>query len=125
MGGDVDVVAHGGEAQSGVGAVLGAADEVAAEVGEGGEGRGAVLGGEVAVGDLGGGERQDALDEGEVALVREVGAGGVDVGHGGQFAVADGVAQGVPDDRAGEGSGSPARAVRTVWKDSGSKRTLA
>ncbi len=83
----------------------------------------AVLGGEVAVGDLGGGERQDALDEGEVALAREVGAGGVDVGHGGQFAVADGVARAFRDGAARvRGSGSPARAVRTVWKDSGSKR---
>ena len=73
--------AYGGEAQAGVGAgvlpwSLGAAQQVAAEGGEGGEGGGAVVGGEVAVGDVVGGEGEDALDEGEVGLVGEVGAGG-------------------------------------------------
>ncbi|GDY82425.1 hypothetical protein SAVCW2_16240 [Streptomyces avermitilis] len=54
---------------------------------------------------MGGGEGQDALDEGEVRLVREVGAGGLQVGGGREMAVAYGVAQGVPDDGAGEGVG--------------------
>lgn len=103
MGGDVDVVADGDEAQAGVVAVLGAADEVAAQGGEGGEGGGALVGGDVAVGDVGGGEGEDTLDEGEVGLVREVGAGRFQVGGGGEFAVADGVTQGVPDDGAGQG----------------------
>ena len=111
VGGDVDEVAYGDEAQAGVVAVLGAADEVAAQGGEGGQGGGALLGGEVAVGDLGGGEGEDALDEGEVALAREVGAGGLQVGGGREFGVADGVAQGVPDDGAGERVGQAGEAV--------------
>ncbi len=91
-------------------AVLGAADQVAAQVGEGGEGGGPLFGGDVAVGGLGGGEGEDAVDEGEVGLVREVGAGDVQVGSGGEFAVADGVAQGVPDDGAGERVGQAGQA---------------
>lgn len=98
-------MAYGDEAQAGVVAVLGAADEVAAERGEGGEGCGPFVRGQVAVGDLGGGEGEDALDDGEVALLGEVGAGGLQVGGGGEVAVADHVAQGVPQDGAGEGVG--------------------
>lgn len=101
-------MAYGGEAQAWVVAVLGAADEVAAQGAEGGQAGGALLGGEEAVGDLGGGEGEDALDDGEVALAREVGAGGLQVGGGGEFGVAYGVAQGVPDDGAGEGVGEAA-----------------
>ena len=76
-------VAYGDQAQAGVVAVLGAAQEVAAQVTVSvARAAGALLGGEVAVGDLGGGEGEDALDDGEVGLVREVGAGGVQVGGG-------------------------------------------
>lgn len=112
LGGGVDEVAYGGEAEAGVGAVLGAADEVAGEGGEGGEGGGAVLGGDVACGDLGVGEGEDALEEGQVGFVREVGARGFEVGGGGEFAVADHVAGGVPDDGAGEGVGNAGEAVQ-------------
>lgn len=58
-------MAYGDEPQAGVAAVLGAPEEVAAEVGEGGERGGALLVGDVAVGEEGG-EAEDALDEGEV-----------------------------------------------------------
>ncbi len=102
VGRDVDAVAYGDQAQSGVVAVLGAADEVAAQVREGGERGGPLLGREVVVGDVRGREGEYALDDGEVRLEREMGPGGLQVGGGGQFPVADGVAQGVPDDRAGE-----------------------
>ncbi|ELS52479.1 putative Aminopeptidase N [Streptomyces viridochromogenes Tue57] len=111
VGGDVDEVAYGDQAQAGAVAVLGAADEVAAQRGEGGQGGGPLLGREVAVGDLGGGEGEDALDDGEVGLARQMGTGGLQIGGGGQFAVADGVAQGVPDDRAGERLGQAGEAV--------------
>lgn len=102
MGRDVDAVAYGDQAQAGVVAVLGAADEVAAQVGEGGERGGPLLGREVVVGDVRGREGEYTLDDGEVRLEREMSPGRLQVGGGGQFAVADGVAQGVPDDRAGE-----------------------
>ncbi len=102
MRGDVDEVAYGDQPQAGVVAVLGAADEVAAQGGEGGERGGAFLGGEVPAGDLGGGEAQDALDQGQVRLVRKVGAGGLQVDGGGEFAVPDGVPEGVPHHRAGQ-----------------------
>ncbi|GAA3306499.1 hypothetical protein GCM10020295_62900 [Streptomyces cinereospinus] len=110
MGGDVDEVAHGEQAQAGVVAVLGAAQQVAAEGGEDAQGGGALLGGEVAVGDLAGGEAEDALDEGEVGLAREVGPGRLQVGQGRQFGVADGVSEGVPHHRAGEGVGQAGQA---------------
>lgn len=121
LGGAVDEVADGDEAQSGVGVgavgaalaagpvlgaeSFGAAEQVAAEGGEGGEGGGPVVGVGVDAGDVAGGEAEDAGGDGEVVLVREVGAGGVEVGGGGQFAVADEVAGGVPQDGAGEGVG--------------------
>ncbi len=105
LGGGVDEVAYGDEAQPRVGAVLGAADQVAAEAGEGGERGGAGLGGDVAGGDLAVGEGEDALDEGEVALVREVGAGGGEIARWVQLAVTDRVAGGVPDDGPGQGVG--------------------
>lgn len=125
VGGGVDEVAYGGEAQAGVGAVLGAADEVAAEVGEGGEGGGALVGGGVAAGDLGVGEGEDALDEGEVGFVREVGAGCLEVGGGGSSpsrTMSRAVFQMTARVRA---SGMPERVWRAVFQDSGSRRTLA
>lgn len=102
VGGDGDEVAYGDEAQAGVVTVLGAADEVAAQGGEGGEGGGPFLRGQVAVGDDGRREGEDALDEGEVRFAREVGADGLQIVRGRELAVAYGVPQGVPDDRAGE-----------------------
>src|SRR5690606_6714518 len=84
----------------------------AAQAGQRAERGGPLAGGEVAVGDLGRGERQDALDEGEVGLLGEVGAGGGEVVAGGEFAVADHVAQGVPDDGPGEGVGDAGQAAQ-------------
>src|SRR5690606_23181675 len=52
MGGGVDAVPYGDEAQARVVAVLGAADEVAAQFGEGGERGGPPAEDEVAVGDV-------------------------------------------------------------------------
>ncbi|GAA3121498.1 hypothetical protein GCM10017687_39070 [Streptomyces echinatus] len=64
MGGHADEVPYGDQAQAGVVAVLGASQQVAAEGGEGGEGGRPVLGCEVLLGELAGGEGEDALGDG-------------------------------------------------------------
>lgn len=51
------------------------------------------------------------MEEGEVGFVREVGAGGFEVGGGVEFAVADHVAGAVPDDGSGEGVGDAGEAA--------------